>query len=48
MSIADLYLPLAHAGEIHWYFIPILAVPVLLILYYVLQAARAKRRREPG
>jgi hypothetical protein len=37
-----LLIPLAHAA--HWYFLPLYAAPVLLVLYSALRTARQERR----
>jgi hypothetical protein len=43
--IAALLLPFAHAA--HWYFMPLYAAPVLLVLYGALKTARDERRQPP-
>ncbi len=43
MNLAMLYLPLAHAT--HWYFMPIYALPILLLLAYSIHRTRQEKRR---
>jgi hypothetical protein len=44
-AVLVLYLPLAHAA--HWYFMPLYALPILLLLAYSIhRTTKEKRRRE--
>jgi hypothetical protein len=45
---ADLYVPVAHASELHWYFIPLIALPVLIVLYGAIRyGPRKPREKQP-
>jgi hypothetical protein len=41
-SAAGLLLPLAHLG--HWYFYPLYALPVVIVLWSAISTARRERR----
>jgi hypothetical protein len=53
VNTAALSLPLAHAA--HWYFMPVYALPILLLLAYTIRRTTLEKRRreregvsEPG
>jgi hypothetical protein len=43
LGAADL--PLAHAGEFHWYLVPLYLLPLVILFYVPVKQAVANRRK---